>query len=1234
MNTPTMHTVLVTVREGRHFHLPPTLAPATTKLYAQCRFNNEILTTDPTPFSHDPVWDTDLAWQMQTKPLAFLRTQRAKLKLACFAIDTASNQRVQIGYIMLDLRTASSLSTPKWNADPEVEKDAAWGWYPLINTSTGGSKTPSAVFRPEIKLAFSVAPLSSAQANSPAATGSLDPRVVKVPGKKARVLAAAGRGVGGARKGSKSNASVTKPVVLGSPKMIRLQLYPDAESGRSSPPTTIQQNQNQTLFTTTSGLPIELTPTGCYQIGFNGPNWLLNFTIAFAENLSLLSPPSTTTDNNPDDREEDESAGYYFSYTFLGNSITTTPFLHLANPVFPSERISFRIRASEHELTRFLADVEVLVVCLCRAEDGSVLGFTEVPFAGVMESVDDSDVQEGGGGGGEENEGMGAIESRRHKAGEADETSVSRTQSPTMERVFRSSNPQAILGRKRACRVLEKVTVFYDAREELPVSGDGKVAGLGVSVIIVPDLQADLVEVENGGPQQSLLGTNVAQEGEGQEEAYERNEFELFEEEEEDEVGPSPRRSPEFAERRVAFPEELEEGFVDESGPLRQPQPMRPNEIPDGPYPFQQQQQQQQQQQPLQQQPIYSYQQQPQPIYTQQQQPQPNQQSYTQPQDQPILQPTPHPAPTPQWHQYRFSIDLRSIHSLSPTPTGTLTLKYTYPPFGTTAPISTHPPIQAARATTTLTIPHAFTAFEFVMGPQRLMTYLEAVPLSIEMWVKPDRYTKDMLLGLCTVDLSRVMSEGGGGGVHSADLLVPMVSTTGSEDPDAALASPARVKKAGMLRVVVSLEDFGPVPDDTLLEQQTISAAPKQISPRPLRKPIPSPHRGASPTFTTLHHHRAPSPSESSGSSESLHETQEYRAALEIAVWKKTELVKFKQHLSQLEQNLVQKLTREFQDRDAARSETVRVRVAELETLETGVREILGQLESREVAVRRGEEEVGRRRDEVERYVVRKEQEVEDLSRRLGEEFRTRVELERGKGIEAEAGRVRAVKERDEIERKLKKVEEEYESYRKSVISMGAKLNGPGGGEEAVASVRRELREVVALNKATERRAEQLEASKRHYKSHWIRTLRDLASTKKALQLEVEDRLRRGQREMESAKVRWRAQDERGAMENERSVVDGMRREIERLKKGVEQQQNESDKAETRRVGGERGEKTGEAAGMLKPSQAANLDPRVVAEIERLVNERDSLVNTGVYSREDGLIRELDMRIGNLLRAR
>ncbi|RHZ61173.1 hypothetical protein Glove_349g145 [Diversispora epigaea] len=105
-------TIVVTVICGRYFTHNPN-----AKLYIECRFtdeilstispdSNSILSTDKVDQVSLPVWDTELAWEVDHKTLQILRSQWAQLKLQCFSVN--HNEKVEIvGYCMLDLRGAA-----------------------------------------------------------------------------------------------------------------------------------------------------------------------------------------------------------------------------------------------------------------------------------------------------------------------------------------------------------------------------------------------------------------------------------------------------------------------------------------------------------------------------------------------------------------------------------------------------------------------------------------------------------------------------------------------------------------------------------------------------------------------------------------------------------------------------------------------------------------------------------------------------------------------------------------------------------------------------------------------------------------------------------------------------------------------------------------------------------------------------------------------------------------------
>ena len=76
-------------------------------MLVETRFDGEHLATDPVGHGESPEFNTELAWELSKKALHQHRLQRTPIKLQCFAVDHFSQSKENIGYVMLDLRTAA-----------------------------------------------------------------------------------------------------------------------------------------------------------------------------------------------------------------------------------------------------------------------------------------------------------------------------------------------------------------------------------------------------------------------------------------------------------------------------------------------------------------------------------------------------------------------------------------------------------------------------------------------------------------------------------------------------------------------------------------------------------------------------------------------------------------------------------------------------------------------------------------------------------------------------------------------------------------------------------------------------------------------------------------------------------------------------------------------------------------------------------------------------------------------
>lgn len=73
----------------------------------ESRFDGELLSTDPVTHAETPAFNSELAWEVSKKLLHQYKLQRTPIKLQCYSTDLQTKQKESIGYILLDLRTAS-----------------------------------------------------------------------------------------------------------------------------------------------------------------------------------------------------------------------------------------------------------------------------------------------------------------------------------------------------------------------------------------------------------------------------------------------------------------------------------------------------------------------------------------------------------------------------------------------------------------------------------------------------------------------------------------------------------------------------------------------------------------------------------------------------------------------------------------------------------------------------------------------------------------------------------------------------------------------------------------------------------------------------------------------------------------------------------------------------------------------------------------------------------------------
>ncbi|NXC43465.1 CE120 protein, partial [Penelope pileata] len=526
-------------------------------------------------------------------------------------------------------------------------------------------------------------------------------------------------------------------------------------------------------------------------------------------------------------------------------------------------------------------------------------------------------------------------------------------------------------------------------------------------------------------------------------------------------------------------------------------------------------------------------------------------------------------------HHFCFSIDLRSVRGLEVGFPINCILRYSYPFFGSAAPIMTSPPVEI-RKNMEIFLPQSYCAFDFATTPHQLQDTFFRLPLLVELWHK-DKTSKDLLLGIARLQLSNVLASektrflGGNGEQCWRQTYNETVSVT------AAQGSGNRIAE---LLYAITLEDYGLVKIHEVLVSDSSQCVGAGLQ------------RHATHTQPHCAPEKQPEP----------RETLEYKAALELEMWKEMQEDIFENQLKKKEMAHMQALAEEWKKRDREREALVKKKVAEYTVLEEQLQKTLRDLDKRERQLFAAESEIQRVKKELQAEHEQNKQELQDSVRRSREECAHQIELERSKIKQLEEDKLRLQQQLYEAENKYKILEKEFQQYKeqqssKPEIQLQSEIN------------------LLTLEKVElERKLESATKSKLHYKQQWARALKELARLKQREQENAMARLRKQQQELEHMRLRYLAAEEKELGKTDRQELEDIRNELNRLKQQEEERKQLQDVRDS-------------SAAKVDSLYSRKLNENMDDYLARLIEERDTLLRTGVYNHEDHIVSELDRQI-------
>ncbi|XP_063719419.1 centrosomal protein of 120 kDa-like [Symsagittifera roscoffensis] len=340
-----------------------------------------------------------------------------------------------------------------------------------------------------------------------------------------------------------------------------------------------------------------------------------------------------------------------------------------------------------------------------------------------------------------------------------------------------------------------------------------------------------------------------------------------------------------------------------------------------------------------------------------------------------------------------------------------------------------------------------------------------------------------------------------------------------------------------------------------------------------------------------------------------LRATSEYQVALELQLWKEQQQQLFLNQMKVKESERMKALCEEWKRRDMERELVLKQKMADTAEMEHKLHTAIAHIEKREKLLTKNEAQLEQQKVELTRECEKKNSEMSDACARMEKDCLHKIELEKEKRkfVEEELAKVKS--ELLGAERRVREKESEFEHFRQQLdlkpeVRLQAQIN------------------VLTLEKVElERKVEALSSSKTHYKQEWGRALKELFKLKQTIQTQQEAELRKEKQQLEHMRLVHMAAEERKLASKEKDEIEELKLEITKLKDM--QSSGKSGK------GGQMN-----SAGDGAPDFFNQSNDELESHVTRLIEERDTLLRTGVYNSSDKIIADLDKQIRDAIAAK
>lgn len=534
-------------------------------------------------------------------------------------------------------------------------------------------------------------------------------------------------------------------------------------------------------------------------------------------------------------------------------------------------------------------------------------------------------------------------------------------------------------------------------------------------------------------------------------------------------------------------------------------------------------------------------------------------------------------------HHFCFTIDLRTLKLTQQKSHLNCFLRYSYPFFGSTVPILTHPCIDI-RSGVEVTLPHGYCAFNFATLHHQLESTFKEFPLIIEVIHRDkDGNQKDKFIGSIKLHLGTVLGESATTFARENGVIGMRQITTCSVP---VLSEDQR--QIGELLAVMSLDDLGPtnIPVVFTETNQQTSSQQCQFEPTSINK------------FAMEQHTKI------------------------FEEWKNEQELLLKEKLKQKEKEHMETLIFEWKKRDMERELLMQRKLREYQQMEERLKQALSDIEVRERHLTLNENKILSSKADLKHQKEIMEREANEIIKRIKEENEFMVEIERSKIEELNQKCKKYQEQISDLEKKLKErdiliqsMKEEREGSRESYLQADVKV---------LTNEKMDL--VKKLEKAV--------SSKQRYKDQWGQALRKIAQLEQQI-LDLEKNAWLKKEEYEIIHLNKLAKMEQGNLQNEKETLNSIKDKLTNFTENYDE--NEQKRSNSESTGHYSATSDPNQTNFVIPHSASNIstvvqesdssESRAQEFLQRLKEEKKILLSTGVYTEEDRIIIELNEHI-------